>query len=39
MQQKLIDDTQLKKFGWQYQTSLEQGIQKTYDYFLNEVSK
>jgi len=36
MQQKLIDDTRLKEFGWQYQTSLEQGIQKTYDYFLNE---
>jgi GDP-L-fucose synthase len=39
MQQKLIDDTKLKEFGWQYQTSLEQGIQKTYDYFLNEVNK
>ena len=39
MQQKLIDDTRLKKFGWQYQTPLEQGIQKTYDYFLNEVGK
>jgi GDP-L-fucose synthase len=37
MQQKLIDDTKLKKFGWQYRTSLEQGIQKTYDYFLSEV--
>jgi GDP-L-fucose synthase len=39
MQQKLIDDTRLKEFGWQYQTTLEQGIQKTYEYFLNEVSK
>jgi len=37
MQQKLIDDTKLKEFGWQCQTTLEQGIQKTYDYFLNEV--
>lgn len=37
MQQKLIDDIKLKGFGWQYQTSLEQGIQKTYDYFLSEV--
>jgi nucleoside-diphosphate-sugar epimerase len=37
MQQKLIDDTKLKEFGWQYQTSLEQGIQKTYEYFLSEV--
>ena len=39
MQQKLIDDTRLKKFGWQCQTPLEQGIRKTYDYFLNEVDK
>ena len=39
MQQKLIDDTRLKKFGWQCQTPLEQGIRKTYDYFLNEVGK
>jgi len=38
MQQKLIDDTKLKEFGWQYQTSLEQGIEKTYDYFLKEIS-
>jgi len=37
MQQKLIDDTQLKAFGWQYQTALEQGIQNTYEYFLREV--
>jgi len=35
MQQKLIDDTRLKEFGWQHQTALEQGIQKTYEYFLN----
>jgi len=39
MQQKLIDDTRLKEFGWQYQTTLEQGLQKTYEYFLNEVEK
>ena len=39
MQQKLIDDTKLKVFGWQYQTTLEQGIQKTYDYFLSEIDK
>jgi GDP-L-fucose synthase len=39
IQQKLIDDTRLKEFGWQYQTTLEQGIQKTYEYFLNEVDK
>ena len=39
MQQKLVDDTKLKEFGWQPQTSLEQGIKNTYDYFLNEISK
>jgi len=38
MRQKLIDDTRLKKFGWQHQTTLAQGIQQTYDYFLNEVN-
>ncbi len=39
MQQKLVDDAKLKEFGWGYETSLEQGIQKTYNYFINEVSK
>jgi GDP-L-fucose synthase len=38
MQQKLVDDTKLKAFGWQPKTTLEQGIQKTDDYFLNEIS-
>ena len=38
MKQKLIDDTELKKFGWQHQTSLEEGLQKTYYYFLKEIS-
>ena len=37
MQQKIISDTKLKEFGWQYKTTLEQGVQKTYDYFLSEV--
>ena len=37
MRQKLIDDSRLKEFGWKCQTSLQQGIQKTYDYFLSEV--
>ena len=39
MQQKLIQDSRLKSFGWQHQTTLNQGINKTYDYFLNEVKK
>lgn len=34
MRQKLIDDTKLKKFGWKYKTSLKDGIQKTYEYYL-----
>ena len=37
MQKKLINSTKLKEFGWQYQTTIEQGILKTYDFFLNEV--
>ncbi|WP_345841989.1 GDP-L-fucose synthase [Shewanella algae] len=36
MKQKLIDDTKLKEFGWSYNTSLETGIRKTYEYFLGE---
>jgi len=37
MKQKLIDDTKLKEFGWMYKTSLEDGIQKIYDYYVKEV--
>ncbi len=37
MKQKLIDDKKLKEFGWSYKTELEVGIQKTYEYYLNEV--
>ena len=37
MQQKLIDSMKLKSFGWQHKITLDQGIQKTYDYFLNRV--
>lgn len=36
MKQKLVDNTKLKEFGWSYSTSLEQGIKKTYEYYLNE---
>ncbi|CAC9987254.1 GDP-L-fucose synthetase (EC 1.1.1.271) [uncultured Gammaproteobacteria bacterium] len=39
MKQKLIDDTKLKEFGWKYKTELEQGIQQTYNYFINKVSR
>lgn len=37
MQQKLIDDSKLKIFGWRHSTSLKLGLEKTYDYFLKEV--
>lgn len=37
MKQKLIDDTKLREFGWKHQTSLEEGIQKTLDYFKTSV--
>ncbi|WP_170000221.1 GDP-L-fucose synthase [Campylobacter sp. RM9328] len=36
MKQKLIDDAELKNFGWRYKTSLKDGIQKTYEYYLKE---
>jgi len=31
---KLMDVSKLKALGWQYQTELEEGIQKTYQWFL-----
>ncbi len=34
MRQKLIDDEKLKAFGWSYKTYLEEGIYKTYNYYL-----
>lgn len=37
MKQKLIDDTELKKFGWHSKTDIKDGIKITYDYYLNEV--
>lgn len=37
MKQKLIDDRKLKEFGWKHKTSLKDGIQKIYDYYLKEV--
>ena len=36
MQQKLIDISKLKLFGWHHKSSLESGINKTYKYFLQE---
>ncbi|MDR2409712.1 MAG: GDP-L-fucose synthase [Bacteroidales bacterium] len=39
MKQKLIDDTELKKFGWCSKFNIKLGIKITYDYYLNEVIK
>lgn len=36
MKQKVVDTTNLKKFGFTAKTSLREGIEKTYNYFLNE---
>ena len=36
MKQKLIDNNKLKQFGWCHQVSLEEGIKKTYQYYLKE---
>ena len=35
MKQKLIDNTNLKQFGWSHSTSLSDGIRQTYDYYLS----
>ena len=34
---KLMDVSKMKAMGWQYETELEQGIQKTYKWFLNNI--
>jgi GDP-L-fucose synthase len=34
MKQKLMDISKLNTFGWKHKTSLEEGIKKTYKYFL-----
>ncbi|GHV26499.1 GDP-L-fucose synthase [Spirochaetia bacterium] len=39
MSQKLLDVTQQTKWGWQTSTTLEEGIRKTYDFFIMEISK
>jgi GDP-L-fucose synthase len=34
MKQKLVDINRLKAFGWEHKHSLEQGIKKTYEFFV-----
>ena len=35
---KLLDITKLKKLGWKHSTSLETGLQNTYDWFLKNTA-
>lgn len=35
---KLMDVTKMNNLGWKYKTDLDEGIQKTYDWFLDNVS-
>jgi len=34
---KLLDISKLKKFNWKHQTNLDEGLKKTYDWFLKNV--
>ncbi len=36
---KLLDVSRLNKLGWKYQTSLDEGLRKTYDWFLRDCLK
>jgi GDP-L-fucose synthase len=35
---KLMDVSKMKAMGWQYNTELEEGIQKTYNWYLSNIS-
>lgn len=39
MPQKLLDVSKLAAYGWKYKTSLKDGLQKTYKWFLDEYLK
>ena len=34
---KLMDVSKLKEIGWQYSTELEEGMKKTYQWFLDNI--
>ena len=36
---KLMDVSKMKDIGWQYSTELEDGIEKTYSWFLENIEK
>ena len=35
---KLVDVSKLSNLGWNYSINLKEGLQKTYDWYLNQVS-
>ena len=37
--EKLLDASVIQKFGWKAQTCLREGLQKTYQWFLNNIAK
>jgi GDP-L-fucose synthase len=39
MERKLVNIDRQTKLGWQPKTSLEVGLQKTYEFYLNEIAK
>ena len=34
---KLLDVSRMEQCGWRYETELELGIEKTYEWFLNNI--
>jgi GDP-L-fucose synthase len=34
---KLMDVSKMKEIGWEYSTELEDGVKKTYQWFLNNI--
>ncbi|VAW65716.1 GDP-L-fucose synthetase [hydrothermal vent metagenome] len=38
MKQKLIDDSKLNTLGWKHSSSLEDGVRKTYEYYIGEIA-
>ena len=36
---KLMDISKMESLGWKYSTNIEEGIKKTYDWFLDNIEK
>ena len=39
MNRKLLDISRLKQFGWEHKTTLEEGIKKTYEFYLEQAKR